>query len=62
MWYYELWYDYDLLWKSIMFETKEEAILQAEREIDKDMGEHEERKYDAYDYELYCTCEDEEII
>lgn len=63
-WYFELWCEKGFIHKSDMFETKEEAILQAEKAIEAEMAkEYEEkgaRERGEYTYELYCTCEGEE--
>ncbi len=38
MWYYELWCEESFVCKSELFETKEEAILDAEKRIEKEKG------------------------
>lgn len=60
MWYYEFWCEGGFLHKSDMFETEEEAIEEAERDIDYEVSLEPTRKREDYSYELYCTCEDEE--
>lgn len=54
MWYYELFCGDRFLHKSIMFETKEEAVEQAVNEA----AELKKQDQDGeYAYEFYCTCE-----
>ena len=61
MWYFELWCENDLIYKSREFGTKERAIKEAESVIEYEISHGSNKKRDDYSYEMYCTCEDEEV-
>lgn len=64
MWYFELWCEDHFVMKSDLFHTKDDAILQAEKQIEDEMRKDYESngKYTngEYSYELYCTGEEED--
>jgi len=63
MWYYELWCEESFVCKSEFFETKEKAVLDAEKRIEEEMrNEYEEkgcRTRGDYSAEYYWTGEEE---